>query len=93
MGWPIPVACVCANAGRAATTALRRAVVEGVEQLKTMSFEASPPPPMQEALLEWNSWARAQNLLEANFGTNIRTFEWVCGLRPSGLCHRMHEAL
>eukprot|EP00667_Euglena_gracilis_P004767 EG_transcript_4793 len=61
----------------AVTTALRRAVVEGVEQLKTMSFEASPPPPMQEALLEWNSWARAQNLLEANFGTNIRTFEWV----------------
>jgi len=38
-----------------------------------------PPPPagLPEPLFEWNSWARAEGLLDAHFGAGLSAFDWV----------------
>jgi len=70
-------AAIRSNDLAAVAITLRHAVLEALETLKASHFNVNPAPPTEEALMEWNSWARAQNLLDANFGTGIRNFEWV----------------
>eukprot|EP00668_Euglena_longa_P007758 GGOE01009295.1.p1 GENE.GGOE01009295.1~~GGOE01009295.1.p1 ORF type:complete len:403 (+),score=92.55 GGOE01009295.1:29-1237(+) len=61
------------------TTAVREAIVKGLDDLerRIVAEGDAPMPRPDEPFMDWNSWARASQLLEASFGSDILMFDWV----------------
>ena len=57
--------------------ALRQITLQNLEELRTRIQYNLRPPHSQDVLFHWNSWARVQELLEADFGSDLKRWEWV----------------
>eukprot|EP00667_Euglena_gracilis_P009097 EG_transcript_9227 len=56
---------------------VRRSINAALEGMRETCLLEPNNNVTQEALLQWNSWARARNLVEADFGHALKKFEWL----------------
>jgi hypothetical protein len=73
----VPWAVLTAHDLPTVVRAVRRSVVEGLAHVQATATLDPSNYQTEEALLQWNSWARCRGLVDANFGEPLRKFEWV----------------